>query len=160
MAFLWIGGLAVFFFVPRVSSAIEAFRVWAWVAVGLLAVLGLYYMLVLPRLTWRRSSWRLQEHGLQIRKGVLWRHVLDVPRARVQHTDVVSGPLLRRHGLAKLVVYTAGTRFAEVELAGIGESDAHRLRDSLMAEVSQVDREGVQDGTASAACGDAEHEEA
>jgi membrane protein YdbS with pleckstrin-like domain len=52
--------------------------------------------------------------GLEIRRGVFWRSVVNVPRSRVQHTDVSQGPLERSYGLGTLIVYTAGTDHAQV----------------------------------------------
>ena len=45
--------------------------------------------------------------------------MIHVPRSRVQHTDVSQGPVERRFGLGTLVIYTAGTDYARVDLAGL-----------------------------------------
>ena len=63
---------------------------------------------------------------------MLWRQVINVPRSRVQHTDVSQGPLERSHGLATLIVHTAGVEHAQVELAGLPYEVALRLRDHLL----------------------------
>jgi len=101
----------------------------AWVLVtGLLA----WWSLRWPPLWHRHASWSLDATGLQIRHGVWWRHVIRVPRSRVQHTDVTQGPLERRHGLGTLVVHTAGTEHAQVPLGGLDHATALRLRDHLL----------------------------
>ena len=56
----------------------------------------------------------------------------NVPRSRVQHTDVAQGPLERRYGLGTLVIYTAGTEHAKVALPGLAYADALRIRDQLL----------------------------
>ena len=58
--------------------------------------------------------------------------VIHVPRSRVQHTDVSQGPVERRFGLGTLVIYTAGTDHAKVDLAGLEHGVALRLRDHLL----------------------------
>ncbi len=40
---------------------------------------------------------------------------------------------MRRYGLGKLVIHTAGTRNAVVEIPGLEYDDAARIRDQLMA---------------------------
>jgi len=82
---------------------------------------------------------RLDDDGLQVRRGVCWRSETRVPRSRVQHIDIERGPLLRRRGLATLVVHTAGTRLNAVRVVGLSHDAARRLRDAL------VDREGTDD---------------
>lgn len=103
---------------------------------GLLFVVVLVSLLttvVLPRLAWKHASWRLFPLVLELRRGVVFRHLVSVPRARVQHTDVERGPLERRFGLATLVVHTAGHDDSEIRLAGLEHGVALALRDHLLA---------------------------
>ncbi|NOT29820.1 MAG: PH domain-containing protein [Planctomycetes bacterium] len=86
-----------------------------------------------PPLKYTRSTWRLTSFGLEIRRGVWFRHWISVPRARVQHTDVERGPLARRFGLATLVVHTAGQQDSEVRLEGLAHETALAIRDHLLA---------------------------
>lgn len=85
-----------------------------------------------PELGHRHASYRVDEQGIEICKGVYWRHVIRVPRSRVQHTDVSQGPLERSHGLSTLVIYTAGTDYARVDLSGLDHATALRIRDHLL----------------------------
>lgn len=87
-----------------------------------------------PPIDYRHVSYRVDEHGIEIRRGVYWRKVINVPRSRVQHTDVAQGPLERRYGLGTLVIYTAGTDHAKVMLAGLDHEVAMRIREHLMPE--------------------------
>lgn len=83
-------------------------------------------------ITYRHASYRLDDEGLEIRRGVIWRRIINVPRSRVQHTDVSQGPLERSHGLSTLIVHTAGTEHARVVLSGLSRDIALGLRDQLL----------------------------
>jgi membrane protein YdbS with pleckstrin-like domain len=83
---------------------------------------------------YRHTWYRLDDRGIEIRRGVFWREVINVPRSRVQHTDVSQGPLERRYGLGTLVVYTAGTDHAKVTLSGLAHEVALELREQLMPD--------------------------
>lgn len=85
-----------------------------------------------PGIEHRHASYTVGERGIEIRRGVVWRKVIHVPRSRVQHTDVSQGPLERTHGLGTLVLYTAGTRHARVDLAGLDHDTALRIRDHFL----------------------------
>jgi membrane protein YdbS with pleckstrin-like domain len=85
-----------------------------------------------PPIAWRHTWFRVDDDGLEIRRGVAWRHVITVPRSRVQHTDVSQGPLERRYGLATLVVYTAGAEHAKVTLPGLEHGAALAIRQHLL----------------------------
>lgn len=111
----------------------------SWLAAGLgagawLGGSGLltWWLWIWPRRAYAHASYRLDAEGLEIRRGVIWRRVINVPHTRVQHTDVSQGPLERSHGLSTLIVHTAGTEHAQVALAGLSREDALALRDRLL----------------------------
>jgi membrane protein YdbS with pleckstrin-like domain len=85
-----------------------------------------------PPLEHRYTSYRVDRDGIEIRKGVLWRSVVNVSRSRIQHTDVSQGPLERNFGLSTLHIFTAGTEHSEVTLAGLEHTRALRIRDHLL----------------------------
>jgi membrane protein YdbS with pleckstrin-like domain len=85
-----------------------------------------------PEISYRHTFYRVDAEGLEIRRGVAWRHTIIVPKSRVQHTDVSQGPLQRRYALGTLIVYTAGTDHAKVELPGLSHARALRIRDHLL----------------------------
>ena len=85
-----------------------------------------------PAVAFAHTRYRVDDRGIEIHRGVFWRDVINVPRSRVQHTDVTQGPIDRRFGLGTLVIYTAGTDFARVELPGLEHGDALRIRTYLL----------------------------
>jgi hypothetical protein len=85
-----------------------------------------------PEISYRHTFYRVDPQAIEIRRGVFWRRTITVPRSRVQHTDVSQGPLQRKYDLGTLVVYTAGTDHAKVELSGLTHARAMRIRDHLL----------------------------
>jgi hypothetical protein len=85
-----------------------------------------------PEVEHRHVTYKLDELGIEIRRGVVWRSVVNVPRSRVQHTDVSQGPIERRFRLGTLKIHTAGTESAEVDLEGLDHTIALRMRDHLV----------------------------
>ncbi len=101
--------------------------VWALIT-GLLA----WWLHKWPALSHEYASFTVNAEGIEIRRGVLWRTVISVPRSRVQHTDVSQGPLERRYGLGTLDIYTAGTDHAKVDLHGLDHENALEIRNHLL----------------------------
>jgi hypothetical protein len=102
----------------------------AWAAVGGLAVWTvLYYH---PR-NYRAWGYHVDRRVLLIGQGVWFRSIKLLPLPRLQHVDVKRGPLQRRYGLATLVLHTAGTHAASIEVPGLDAEEAVRLRDHLVA---------------------------
>jgi membrane protein YdbS with pleckstrin-like domain len=127
------GGLLVALTILLLTSPPE------WVR-GLIALIWLVATAVFgwlahrwPEIEHRHSFYKVDPQGIEIRKGVVWRKVINVPRSRVQHTDVSQGPLERRYGLGTLVIYTAGTEHARIDLSGLDHATALRIRDHLLA---------------------------
>jgi len=109
------------------------------IAAGLFAALagiGLVAFTAHVRPLWRyqHTRYRIDPYGIEISSGRFFRHVITVPHARVQHIDVLQGPLERRYGLANIVIYTAGTTHSAVRLSGLAHPVAIELRERLVKE--------------------------
>lgn len=87
-----------------------------------------------PSLSYRYLRYGVDETGIAIESGVIWRSRIALPRVRIQHTDVSQGPLERRYGIGTLKLYTAGSRHTKIELPGLNHDEAIALRDALLAE--------------------------
>ncbi|HYJ80989.1 MAG TPA: PH domain-containing protein [Longimicrobiaceae bacterium] len=103
------------------------FGLWTALAAGLV-----WLAVRWPVIDHRRTCYRVDADGIEIRRGVIWRSIIHVPRSRVQHTDVVQGPLQRRYGLGTLSIYTAGTEYSHVALGGLAHATALAIRDHLL----------------------------
>jgi membrane protein YdbS with pleckstrin-like domain len=108
-------------------------RLVVWLTLVALAAWKAYAW---PARAYRHTSYRIDDQGIEICKGVYWRVVINVPRSRVQHIDVSQGPIERRYGLGTLIVYTAGTDHAKVELEGLEHGRALRIREHLLPSES------------------------
>ncbi len=107
------------------------FALGGWVTIVALLVVWAW---VWPPLAYRHASYVVDDAGIEMRRGVVWRRIMRVPRSRVQHTDVSQGPIERSYELGTLVIYTAGTDFARVQLAGLAHDVALRIRDHLLPD--------------------------
>ncbi len=126
VALLGLGSLGL---AAGVSWMVAGFGVGAWLAGSALLA---WWLWIWPRRAYAHASYRLDPEGLEIRRGVVWRRVINVPHTRVQHTDVSQGPIERSHGLSTLIVHTAGTEHAQVALPGLSREVALALRDQLL----------------------------
>jgi uncharacterized protein len=125
-----LGGVGIFLLAADDMPAwLRGLLPFLWLAANILLAWHAHRW---PVLDYRHTSYRVDGLGIEIRRGVYWRVVIHVPRSRVQHTDVSQGPVERRYGLGTLVIYTAGTDHAKVDLAGLEHVVALRLRNHLL----------------------------
>jgi membrane protein YdbS with pleckstrin-like domain len=100
-------------------------------AAVLVAALGLSTWRTTSR--YRNWSWELDETELIIDRGVVFKLTRIVPRVRVQHVDLTSGPVDRFFNLRQVSIYTAGTREADASIPGLTSERAEALRQALIA---------------------------
>ncbi|MBI5863856.1 MAG: PH domain-containing protein [Planctomycetes bacterium] len=83
---------------------------------------------------WRYAAWRyaVREHDVIANFGVFWRTRRTIPRLRIQHVDIDSGPIDRSFGLANVSLFTAGNITAVIRIPGVAPEEAERLRVLLL----------------------------
>lgn len=98
------------------------------IAVGTgLLVIGIVHALLSYRI-WR---YEVREDALYLERGVLTRVRTVVPFVRIQHVDTSRSPVERLVGLSTSVVYTAGSRGADVSIPGLESDRAEDLQGRL-----------------------------
>lgn len=103
---------------------------FGWTA-GLIFILTVIVSLVVPPLKYKYWSFEVRPEELYLERGILVRVKTIAPFRRVQHLDVEQSVFDRLLGLAKLLVYTAGTRGADITIPGLPLEFAEILRDKL-----------------------------
>ncbi len=122
----------------------ETFDLFQWlllIPIGAVIALGGYLGRLLPVWEYENSRWRIAERGIEIQRGIWWRHRIFIAMDRIQHTDVQQGPLMRWYGLATLVVSTGGTHEPSIPLYGLSHDVAEQVRDKLsncLSDAKQV----------------------
>ncbi len=106
----------------------------ASVAVLTLGPWGTLGLLLVP-LSWfaqwldhRAQGWRVTDDVVLSRRGFWRRRTSLLARDKVQSVHLVQGPLMRRHGLGRLLIRVAGT---QVALPDIGYNEAAVLLERL-----------------------------
>lgn len=80
---------------------------------------------------YRRWRFELEADALELRHGVFTHVDSSVPYVRIQHVDTERNLLARLVGLSAVVVYTAGSRGADVTIPGLTPARARKLHDQL-----------------------------
>jgi uncharacterized protein len=110
-----------------------------WVAIGGVLAAAIALGLWFAYRRYRYTFWKLDRDGFAVKRGRLWQWETRVPTTRVQHMDLKRGPLERAHGLASVILHTAGTRLSAVGVSGMEHRDAERLRDYLTRQIDRQD---------------------
>lgn len=82
-------------------------------------------------LKYKRWGYELREDYLYLEHGVIWKITSMVPYVRIQHVDTQRGAIDRLIGLSNVVVYTAGSRGADVHIPGLMKNNADDMQVKL-----------------------------
>ena len=91
-------------------------------------LLGLWH----ARLLFTSWRWALRPNEVVARYGVVWQVSRSIPRVRVQHVDVRSGPIDRALGLVEVSLHVAGSAGPVLTIPGLSPAEGERLRAALL----------------------------
>lgn len=100
-------------------------------AAGVIFTAALILGVVLAIARYKRWRYEIRDDSLYLERGVFTQIRTIVPHVRIQHVDTRRTPIERLTGLASTVVYTAGSRGADVRIPGLTPLRAHDLQERL-----------------------------
>lgn len=102
-----------------------------YVFTGIIFLIGLISVFFYPGLAYKYWRFEVRDEELYLERGILTRVYTTTPYSRIQHIDVEQSLFDRWLGLGKLVIYTAGTKGADLLIPGLPIDYAEDLRDKL-----------------------------
>lgn len=104
-------------------------------SIGALLMIGLVWV----ALSYRVWIYQVRDDSLYLERGVVTHVRTIVPYVRIQHVDTSRSALERALGLSTLVVYTAGSRGADVSVPGLKPNEARDLQQRLKELAIEAD---------------------
>ncbi len=101
---------------------------------------------------YNRYTYLINDDGVEIRRGILWKKDVTIPYNRIQNIDIDRGPIEQLVGIYKMNIFTAGTGSlssstlssgmfgAEGYLPGI--DNPGEIRDRILFRVKESDENG------------------
>ena len=85
----------------------------------------------------KKKKYKLRQHDIIYKTGLWWTSETAVPFVRVQHNEIVQGPVERLFGLAKLKLYTAGGHSSDLSIPGLKPETARKLKDFITKRIEE-----------------------
>lgn len=117
-------------------------RPWLVPGTAAVAVIGLAYLLVMPRWRFRVHRWETTDHAVYTLRGWLNQEWRVAPMSRIQTIDTERGPLQQLFGLATVIVTTASAAGA-LRVAGLDRAVA----DDLVTRLTETTQATPGDAT-------------
>ncbi|MBB4904724.1 PH domain-containing protein [Actinophytocola algeriensis] len=139
---LWVAGIAAGIAVPFVlgfASAAGLGLMLLIAAGGIVLVTGIAAVADLMR--WRHTAYRVTDERVEVRYSWVLHSHRSVPRDRVRTVDLVSDPVQRMFGVAKLKIGTGQqtSESSHVTLDPVGKAEAEVLRRELLRRADSTE---------------------
>jgi hypothetical protein len=129
--------------IPLVGLVVwPAARPWLAAGTVVAAVLGLAYVLVMPRWRFRVHRWETTDDAVYTAAGWISQEWRVAPMSRIQTVDTERGPLQQLFGLSTVTVTTASAAGA-LHLAGLD----HVLAADLVEQLTKTTQATPGDAT-------------
>jgi len=106
---------------------------WMIMTAAVLIFLGAYYFFQEKGFPFKQFA--VRDKDVLYQKGWLIQTLTICPFNRIQNCSVQTGPLERRHGLASLIIYTAGSGGADLRIPGLLQEEADKLRHFILEKI-------------------------
>lgn len=136
-AVLLIIAIVLIFSIESLQKPVWLFSIFtAW----LILILG--YAFVQTK-SFLQKAYSLREKDVIYRSGWIVQKVHTCPFNRIQHSSVSTGLFERKYGLATLILYTAGTDDADLQIPGLKEADAYAMKDWITQKIIHEEQPGT-----------------
>ncbi len=130
MLVLLLATAALFFVVKRLQQPS-----WMGIAGAAWLLLATTWFLLME-LSFRNKAYAIRDKDVIYRSGWIIQTIHTCPFNRIQHSTVAMGPLERQFGLARLILYTAGSNDADLSIPGLPESTAESLKEWITKKIA------------------------
>ena len=116
--------------------------IWIISIAGGWILLTLGYAFVQTK-SFSQKSYALRDKDVIYRSGWIVQKIHTCPFNRIQHSSVRTGLFERKYGLATLILYTAGTDDADLEIPGLKEADAYAMKEWITQKIIHEEQPGT-----------------
>ncbi|MGH3432830.1 MAG: PH domain-containing protein [Thermocrispum sp.] len=117
-------------------------RGWLLAGLALVVVLGVPYVVIMPRWRYRVHRWEDTDEAVYARSGWVWQEWRVAPMSRIQTVDTARGPLQQYFRLSTLTVTTASAKGA-IKIDGLD----HELAADLVVRLTAIAQANPGDAT-------------
>jgi len=113
--------LVITILIPKSEFEVLALK---YVLIGIasfLTLLTVFYHLIIPFYTYKVYGYEINEDEIRTKRGVIFRRETVLPIKRIQHVELVEGPVQMLLKQATIKIFTAGSVEA---IWGLSKSDA------------------------------------
>ena len=123
----------VLFYLNRSSKIPE----YIWSIIFIALVIFVLSIISIAYLGFKKKKYKLRQYDIVYKTGLLWKSETSIPFVRVQHSEVIQGPIERMFRLSKLKLYTAGGHSSDLSVPGLSLLKAEQLKNFITKRIQE-----------------------
>ncbi len=123
----------VLFYMNKSSKIPE----YIWTIIFIALIIFILSNMIIAYLGFKKKKYKLRQYDIVYKTGLLWRSETSIPFVRVQHSEVIQGPIERLFRLSKLKLYTAGGHSSDLSVPGLSLPKAEQLKDFITKRIQE-----------------------
>ena len=139
----------------EIDDNVKQYLFWTVTWVSAVTVVGIPLIPIIAIIYWAWYAPRYREfHTLELdetnvssKRGVVFRSETNVPLERITDVSVHQGPLMRKFGVYKVSIESAGQTQLQGAATIIGVADPYDFRDAVLENVENVKQRSGGDGS-------------
>ncbi len=84
----------------------------------------------------RKKQYAIRDKDIHYKRGWIWTSHTVIPFKRIQHSEVVQGPVDRMFDLAKIRIFTAGGSNSDLTIPGLRVGNANQIKDLITSRIA------------------------
>lgn len=111
-----------------------------WIVVGGWILVASFFIFLSYK-SYFYEGFALREKDVVYKSGMWFRSTIIVPFNRVQHCEINQGPIDRYFGLSELSLFTAGGSSSDLNIPGLSQETATKLKQFITNKVAHDEEE-------------------
>jgi len=111
-----------------------------WIVVGGWILVASFFIFLSYK-SYFYEGFALREKDVVYKSGMWFRSTIIVPFNRVQHCEINQGPIDRYFGLSELSLFTAGGSSSDLNIPGLSQETAAKLKQFITNKVAHDEEE-------------------
>ncbi|HLO53035.1 MAG TPA: PH domain-containing protein [Saprospiraceae bacterium] len=111
-----------------------------WIVVGGWILVASFFIFLSYK-SYFYEGFALRQKDVVYRSGMWFRSTIIVPFNRVQHCEINQGPIDRYFGLSELSLFTAGGSSSDLNIPGLSQETAAKLKQFITNKVAHDEEE-------------------
>lgn len=116
---------------------------WLIAIVALTLLLLISITIASVEIGFKNKTWALRDKDIQFKKGWLFQTTHIIPFVKVQHCELVSGPIGRKYGLASIKINTAASNDIDISIKGLKQETAEQLKAFIMDKIEAYEHQQI-----------------